>query len=115
MTDYAAEDAAYDAAVKAEWGMWVANGPVYIGGALAFTDGAPVPASTVERFDLVAGGYVRKATEPKPESVSVSSAPPRGEDIVLASSGGEASPPEPVEPVEHPADLSLDPPDTTKK
>lgn len=83
MADYAAEDAAYKAAREAEWGTWVASGPIHIGNALAFNDGDPVPASTVERFDLLAGSYVRRAGEPKPEVAVLVTSAPVGEPILL--------------------------------
>ena len=83
MADYAAEDAAYKAAVAAEWGVYVANGSVAIDGVLAFTDGSPVPTSTAERLGLEADGYVRKVGTPKPVPVTAVVAPPEGEPIFL--------------------------------
>lgn len=41
----------YDAQQKAEYGKYVAVEQIYIGGALAFNPGDPVPASTVDRDD----------------------------------------------------------------
>jgi hypothetical protein len=61
----AAQDAAWEAAqggdagweqrrrdIDAEYGAWVATGPIQIGGALAFLEGHSVPVSHVEKFGL---------------------------------------------------------------
>lgn len=41
----------YSDAQKREWSKYVATEPIYIGGALAFLPGNPVPASHVDRED----------------------------------------------------------------
>lgn len=55
------ELAEYDAAVAAEWGVYVASEVIYIGGARAFNAGDPVPASHVAR-GVVAPEQVAKTS-----------------------------------------------------
>ncbi len=49
------------AALGDEYGQYVAAGPIYIGGARAFNEGDPVPASHVER-GVVEADQVSKPT-----------------------------------------------------
>lgn len=51
--------AEYLAAQQAEWGVYVATEPIYVGGARAFNAGDAVPASHVER-GVVLEAQVRK-------------------------------------------------------
>ena len=41
----------YAEAVRREWSKYVATEQIFIGGALAFNDGDPVPAGHVDRED----------------------------------------------------------------
>lgn len=72
----------YQARQAAEYGAYVANGPIYIDGALAFAEGHPVPKSTVEANKYVEQGLVRESgTEaPAPQS---GPEPQQGQDVVL--------------------------------
>ncbi len=49
----------YLAAQRAEWGQYVAAGPIDIGTARAFNEGDPVPASHVDR-GVVSAAQVKK-------------------------------------------------------
>lgn len=51
------------AAQAAEYGEYVADGPIVLGGARAFNDGDPVPKSHVER-GVVDKSQVRPAPKP---------------------------------------------------
>lgn len=53
----------YDAAVKAEWGVYVASEVIYIGGARAFNPGDPVPAGHVERGVVNAEQVAKTSTK----------------------------------------------------
>lgn len=60
------------AAVEAEYGRYVARSDIYIGGALAFRAGDPVPVSHVDRGvvakDSVVGANTKTAETLKQES-----------------------------------------------
>lgn len=62
----AARFADYRIAQMHEYGQWVATGPIYIDGVLAFTEDHPVPASTVAKFGLDKQNLVRPADSPPP-------------------------------------------------
>lgn len=46
----------------AEYGTWVATQPIYVGNALAYDTGHPVPVSNVQRHGYDADGLVAKRT-----------------------------------------------------
>ena len=46
-----------------EYGQWVANEAIYVGNALAYNEGDPVPASNVKRHGYDKSGQVRPAKE----------------------------------------------------
>lgn len=48
-------------ALEKEYGTWVAIAPIPMGNVLAFAEGAQVPVSHVERFQLDKQGLVAKA------------------------------------------------------
>ena len=50
----------YAQAQAEEYGSFVAKGPIYVDGALAFTAGHTVPKSTVEKFKYDEQGLVEK-------------------------------------------------------
>lgn len=84
-----------DAAREAEWGAYVANGPIYVGGALAFNEGQPVPASSVERHKYLEMNQVRRAGDPAPEPEQPA-ATPVGDPLVLNPEPAAVSDPEPA-------------------
>ena len=53
-------------AAEANWGKYVAAGPIYLGGARAFNEGDPVPVSHVES-GVVDLSEVTEVTEPVSE------------------------------------------------
>lgn len=71
----------YAAKQAAEYGTYVANGPIYVGGALAFNTGHPVPVSSVARFDYLEQGLVRKAGEAAPDAPPTEQHYPQGAPI----------------------------------
>jgi hypothetical protein len=72
----------YKAQQAAEYGAYVANGPIYIDGALAFVEGHAVPKSTVEANKYVEQGLVREAGTEAP-AAQRGSEPQQGQDVVL--------------------------------
>lgn len=85
----------YAAAQAAEYGRYVANGPIYFGGALAYTKDHPVPTSNVEAHKYLEQGLVREVgTElPTPE---LPPAPQTGEPIVVeAALAADVAPEDP--------------------
>jgi hypothetical protein len=74
------ELAAYQAGQVAEWGVYVARGPIDIEGARAFNAGDPVPVSHVVR-GVVTLDLVRRVDEQAPVPVAVAVHVPVGADI----------------------------------
>ena len=62
MSELSPEALAYQQAQEAEYSKWVAKEAIYIGGALAFNEGDPVPKGHVDR------GVVNKAQVAAPDS-----------------------------------------------
>lgn len=50
-------------AQEAEYGQWVATGRIYVGNALAYTAGRPVPASNVKRYGYDKQGLVKRVSK----------------------------------------------------
>lgn len=77
----AAEQEVVDAE-NAQWGHWVANGPIYLDGVLAFAAGHEVPVQHVEVYGLEKDGLVRPAGEPAVEPAPAAYvAPPTGQTV----------------------------------
>lgn len=53
-----------------EYGTFVAAGPIYVGTALAYNEGDPVPASNVEAHGYEADGLVTRVAKPAAKSSS---------------------------------------------
>lgn len=70
------------AAEQAEWGQYVAVRPIFLDGARAFNEGHAVPASHVDKFDLLNSGQVRRVGDPIPVAPEPA-APPQGEDVLI--------------------------------
>lgn len=75
----------YTTAQAAEYGVYVANVPIYVGGARAYNPGHPVPVSAVEDHpEWVEQQLVSKAGDaPAPQAPAPVT--PQGQDIVIPS------------------------------
>ncbi len=63
------------AEIKAEYGMYRAITPIYVGNALAYNVGDPVPRSNAESQDMVALGLVERLPDPKAQGAAPSPSP----------------------------------------
>lgn len=91
-----------------EYGAWVAAGDIYVGNALAYTEGDPVPATNVAAYGYDVAGLVRRPdgwTDPVPgdgiEDAPVRPSGVEGEPAALSEPLADDDPDAPV--VEQPA------------
>lgn len=80
----------------AEYGQWVAKGPIMFGNALAYDTGHPVPVSAVETYGYDKQGLVeRVATETEANKsateTATADAPPSAADDASQPNTGRAS------------------------
>jgi len=73
----AARYSEYRIAQMREYGVWVAAGPIYVDGVLAFLEGYPVPESTVRRYGWDQQNLVRPADAPPPDPDAIRAAAKR--------------------------------------
>lgn len=65
-----------------EYGSYVANGPIYHNGALAYVEGNPVPVSNVKQYHYLEQGLVREADAEAPAEPAADPLP-QGDPIVI--------------------------------
>lgn len=87
----------YAKAQEAEYGTYVANGPIFYGGARAFNAGDPVPVSHVDTYKYLEQGLVRRVDDPAPVAAAAEVVPLSvGDPIVI---NPDDAPPGDAEPV----------------
>jgi hypothetical protein len=79
------------AAIAEEYGRYVANQPIFIGGARAFNPGDPVPVSHLDR-GLVQAQQVTDLAAPEVEEPAPAAAPARGRGTTAPTSSAGSPP-----------------------
>jgi hypothetical protein len=87
----------YAKAQEAEYGTYLANGPIFHDGARAYNANDPVPVSNVDTYKYLEQGLVRRVDDPAPTQAAAEAAPlPVGDPIVINPDDAPTGDAEPV-------------------